>query len=80
MANEDSATWVPADDENAEPDREMHPSRRVLLFHIAAILDIKERFLEFMGCNKTQRFLHEDIVRYDCTEVFAARWRAYNKL
>lgn len=49
-ADATAINWAPSNEEASQPDREMHEPRRVLLFHIAALLDVNECSLEFLSC------------------------------
>lgn len=66
------AEWRPDDTEISngaqQPDRNMHQPRRVLLFHIAALLDVNECALDCMDINTDEeieyyKLLHTSVVR-----------------
>ena len=45
--------WYPTEGEEPEP--EMRAPRRILLFHLAAILDVNKCELDFLQCSSQQR-------------------------
>ncbi|KAI0558502.1 hypothetical protein FGB62_206g09 [Gracilaria domingensis] len=51
----DAINWTPGSDGNSTPLPEMHDSRRVLLFHIVAVMDVNECTLDFLPGSDSER-------------------------
>lgn len=68
MVDPFAVSWQPDYEEFQEPDGEMHKLRRVLLFHISAMVDVNECSLAFLDCSESAKrdyfkLLHSAVVR-----------------
>lgn len=60
--DEEAAHWRPNTDQESEPDKDLHEARRVLLFHVAAIMDVNECCLDFLDCSENDRKAYKKVL------------------